>query len=147
MSTTQPDQAKLDLQYRTQLILWVGFLSMFFVYYFLPAVIPWQRQPENQTLRIIFNVMSPLLVATSFFVKWRFLSRSVAAQDVRLVNTGFIVAAAFCEAGALLGLLDFLTAHDRYYFILIGFALFGLVLHFPRRIHLEAASYKSLAAG
>jgi len=144
MSTNQPDQAKLDLQYRTLLILWVGFLSMFLVYYFLPAVIPWQQQPENGSLRIIFNIMSPLLVAISFVVKRHFLARSVVAQDVRPVITGFIVAAAFCEAGALLGLLDFLAAHDRYYFILIGFALLGLVLHFPRRIHLEAASYKKI---
>ena len=146
MSTSQSDQAKLDLQYRTLLILWVGFLAMFLIYYFLPAVIPWQQEPANELFRIIFNVMSPLLVAISFFVKRRFLARSVEAQDIRLVNTGFIVAAAFCEAGALLGLLDFLVAHDRYYFIPIVFALFGLVLHFPRRIHLEAASYKKIGA-
>lgn len=144
MSSTQPDQAKLELRYRTLLILWVGFFSMFLVYYFLPAIIPWQQQPENQQLRIIFNIVSPLLVAISFFIKKIFLSRSVEAQEVSLVNTAFIVAAAFCEAGALLGLLDFLVAHDRYYFILIGFALFGLVLHFPRRVHLEAASNKRI---
>lgn len=146
MSTTQPDQAKLDLRYRTLLILWVGFLSMFLIYYFLPIVIQAQQQPENHLLRIVFNVISPLFVAISFFVKRNFFARSVEAQDVRLVNTGFIVAAAFCEAGALIGLLDFLVAHDRYYFLLIGFALFGLALHFPRRIHLQAASYKRIGA-
>ena len=94
-------------------------------------------------LTITFNVMSVCLVAVSFVLKRRLLSRSIEAQDVRLVNKAFIVAAALCEAGALLGLLDFLVARDRYYFVLIAFSFFGLLLHFPRRSQLEAASFKS----
>lgn len=142
MSTNQPDQARLDSQHRMLLILWIGFLSMFVIYYFLPVAIGWSPQPEDKLFLIVFNVMSPLFVAVSFFVKKKFLARSVTTQDARLVNTGFIAAAALCEAGALIGLLDSLAAHDRYYFILIGFAMVGLVLHFPRRSHLEAASFK-----
>jgi hypothetical protein len=148
MSTNLNDQgkAKLDAQYRTLLVLWMAFLSMFVLYYFLPVAIGQHPITENRVLTIFFNVVSPLLVAISFFVKRNFLARSVAAQDARLVTTGFIVAAAFCEAGALLGLLDFLVAQDRYYFVLIGFAMVGLVLHFPRPVHLDAASYKKLSS-
>jgi hypothetical protein len=145
MSTNQNGQAKLDSQYRTMLILWMAFLTMFVIYYFLPVAIGRYESPDKLLL-IIFNVMSPLLVVSSFFVKKNFLSRSVAAQDPRLVTTGIIAAAALCEAGALFGLLDSLVAHDLYYFILIGFALLGLVLHFPRRSHLEAASYKKVGS-
>ena len=141
MTNTQDDPAKLNSQYRTLLILWMAFLWMFAIYYFLPVFIGGHQEPNNQLL-IVFNVISPLLVVVSFFVKRKFLARSVAARDARLVNTGFIVAAALCEAGALVGLLDSLVAHDRYYFILIGFAMVGLVLHFPKRSHLEAASFK-----
>ena len=143
MTDIQDDQARLNSQYRTMLILWMAFLMMFVIYYFLPVFIAGHQEPINQLL-IVFNVMSPLLVVVSFFVKRRFLARSVAAQDVRLVTTGFIVAAALCEAGALFGLLDAVAAHDRYYFILIGFAMVGLVLHFPKRSHLAAASVKSM---
>jgi hypothetical protein len=143
MATNQDVKTKLDAQYRTLLILWMAFLSMFVVYYFLLVAIGWHATQENRQLTIFFNVLSPLLVAVSFVVKRKFLSRSVETQDPRLVNTGFIVAAAFCEAGALVGLLDALAAQDRYYFLLIGFAMLGLVLHFPRRAQLEAASYKN----
>jgi hypothetical protein len=143
VSTNQNDETKLDLQYRTLLILWLAFLMMFIVYYFLPLAIGQATEPEKRPL-LVFNIISPLLVVISFFVKRKFLSRSAATQDARLVTTGFIVAAALCEAGALFGLLDALVAHDRYYFILIGFAMVGLVLHFPRRIHLEAASFTKL---
>ena len=144
MSTNQSVQAKLDLQYRTLLILWVGFLMMFVVYYFLPFAIGPRPGAENRVMTIAFIVLSPLLVLISFLVKRRFLSRSVATQNPRLVTTGFIVAAAFCEAGALLGLMDFLAAQDRYYFVLIFLALLGLVLHFPRRSQIEAASFTKI---
>ena len=143
MTSTEDDQTRLNSQYRTLLILWMAFLMMFVIYYFLPVFIARPQEPNNQLL-IVFNVMSPLLVVVSFFVKRNFLARSVAAHDPRLVTTGLIAAAALCEAGALFGLLDALVAHDRYYFILIGFAFVGLVLHFPKRSHLGAASFKSM---
>lgn len=143
MSSNQNDQAKLDLQYRTMLILWFAFLSTIVIYLFLSIVIPRQEAPENRLLTIVFSAISAFLVVVSFAVKKKFLSRSVETQEVRLVNTGFVLAAALCEAAALLGLLDLLVAKDRYYFVLIALAFVGLLLHFPRRSFLESASYKN----
>ena len=145
MTTNQGDPAKLDSQYRTMLILWLAFLSTIVIYLFLSFVLPRHDEPPNQLL-LVFNIMSPLLVAVSFGVKRKFLSRSVETQDVRLVSTALVAAAAICEAAALLGLLDLLVAHDRYYFVLIAFSFLGLLLHFPKRSHLEAASFKSTHA-
>ncbi len=143
MTSNQNDPAKLESQYRTMLVLWMAFLSTIVIYLFLSFVLPRQEEPPVRILLLVLNVMSPLLVFVSFVVKRSFLSRSIDAQDVRLVNTAVIVAAALCEGAALLGLLDLLVAHDRYYFVLIAFALLGLLLHFPRRSYLEAASFKS----
>jgi hypothetical protein len=145
MSSSQSDQAKLDSQYRTMLILWFAFLSTIVIYLFLSLVIPRQEAPENRLLTVVFSAISAFLVVVSFVVKKNFLSRAEEAQEVRLVNTGFVLAAAFCEAAALLGLLDLLVAKDRYYFVLIALAFVGLLLHFPRRSYLESASYKKRA--
>jgi heme/copper-type cytochrome/quinol oxidase subunit 4 len=145
MSSSQSDQTKLDSQYRTMLILWFAFLSTIVIYLFLSLVIPRQEAPENRLLTIVFSAFSAFLVVVSFVVKKKFLSRAEETQEVRLVNTGFVLAAAFCEAAALLGLLDLLVAKDRYYFVLIALAFVGLLLHFPRRSYLESASYKKRA--
>ena len=80
MTDIQDDQTKLNSQYRTMLILWLAFLSMFVIYYFLPVLIGGHQEPENRLLTIVLNVMSPLVVAISFFVKRKFLARSVAAH-------------------------------------------------------------------
>ncbi|HLN99699.1 MAG TPA: hypothetical protein VK208_14665 [Pyrinomonadaceae bacterium] len=141
----QPNKTRLDAQYRTLLILWAGFLSTITIYLFLPFVIGRGEAVENRIVATVLTTMAALLVLVSFLVKRRFFSRSVEAQDVRHVNTGFIIAAALCEAAAMFGLLDFLVAHDRYYFLPIGFSFIGLLLHFPRRKDLEAASYKRIS--
>jgi hypothetical protein len=146
MSSKQNIPMNLDSQYRMMWILWSAFMSTIVIYFFLSVVLPGHEGPENGLLTILFSATSSLLVVGSFAVKKRFLSRSVEAQQVRLVNTGFILAAAFCEAAALLGLLDLLVARDRYYFVLIALAFVGLLLHFPRRSYLEAASYRQPGA-
>lgn len=142
MSSKQNNPASLDGQYRTMLTAWFAFLSSIVVFFGLSFVFPRHEDAENRLLTILFNAAGAFLVVVSFAVKRNFLSRSVELQQVPLVNTGFILAAAFCEAAALLGLLDLLVAQDRYYFVLIALAFVGLLLHFPRRSYLESASYR-----
>lgn len=142
MSSEQTGQMSVESQYRTLLIVWVACLSTIVIYFLLSLVLPDHEGGENRLLTILFSAGSAFLVVISFAVKKNFLSRSIETQQVRLVKTAFIVSAAFCEAAALLGLLDLLIAHDRYYFVLIALAFLGLLVHFPGRRHFESASYR-----
>ena len=143
MTNEAKGQANVDVQYRTMLILWFAFLSSIVMYFVISLVVPRPEEAENRMLTFVLSVMSAFLVVVSFVVKRTFLSRSVDEQQVRLVNTGFVLAAAFCEGAALVGLLDLFVARDRYYFILIAFSFLGMLFHFPQRSHLLAASFKS----
>ncbi|HEV7473202.1 MAG TPA: hypothetical protein VGN90_04080 [Pyrinomonadaceae bacterium] len=127
-------------QYPTLLILWVAMLSFTLMYLVVTLILPRSSGPENHLLTIIFSAVSAFLVVVSFAVKGKVLARSVEAQDTRLVKTGIVLALALCEGAAILGLLDFLVARDRYYVVLIIFSFMGMVLHFPRRSQLVAAS-------
>jgi F0F1-type ATP synthase membrane subunit c/vacuolar-type H+-ATPase subunit K len=142
VSSKQNNQVNLDAQFRTMLIAWFAFLSAIVIYFLLSLVLPRHEEATNRLLTILLSAGGAFLVVISFPVKKSFLSRSVEVQEVRLVNTGFILAAAFCEAAALLGLLDLLVARDRYYFVLLALAFVGLLLHFPRRTYLESATYR-----
>ncbi|MFN2491398.1 MAG: hypothetical protein ABR501_00760 [Pyrinomonadaceae bacterium] len=141
MSSKEPNQNDLDRQYRTMMVLWLAFLSTIGVYLFLSFVLPPHEGTAGKLLPIVFSAASAFLVVVSFAVKQTFLSRSVDLQQPRLVTTGLILAAAFCEAAAILGLIDLLVVGDPYYLILILLALAGLLLHYPRRSHLESASF------
>jgi hypothetical protein len=143
MANIENYQAKVDAQYRTMLILWFAFLSTIVMYFVISLVVPRPQEAENRMLTLVLSAMSAFLVVVSFVVKRKFLSRSVEEQQIRLVNTGFVLAAAFCEGAALLGLLDLFVARDRYYFLLMVFSFVGMLFHFPKRSHLIAASFKS----
>ena len=147
MSPNKADETlNVDAQYRTMLILWFAFLSSIVMYFVVALVIPKSGESENLVLSILFSALSAFLVVVSFALKKKYLARSVDAQEIKLVNTAYIAAAAFCEAAALIGLLDLFIARDRYYFVLIALALFGQLLHFPRRVHLEEASFKKTSS-
>jgi F0F1-type ATP synthase membrane subunit c/vacuolar-type H+-ATPase subunit K len=133
----------IDAQYRTMLILWFAFLMSVVMYFVISLAAPQPAETGNRMLTILLSALGAFLVGVSFVVKKKFLAQAVETQQTRLVNTALILAAAFCEAAALIGLLDLFIARDRYYVVLIAISFLGLLLHFPRRSHLEAASFKS----
>ena len=143
MMANESDVKTIEGRYRTLLVLWIAFLPTIALYFVLTLLQPNREQLENRVLSLVFSAISAFLVVVSFPMKKTFLSRSVDTQQVGLLNSGFVLAMALCEAAGLLALLDFFIAHDRYYFILMALAFVGVLLHFPRRSHVEAASFKS----
>lgn len=135
------NQATLETRYRTMTILWFGLFSSIVMFFLLTLVTP-AETVENRVLSLTFAVIGTLAVIASRIVKQKFLSQSVDKQDIRLVQTGMIVAAALCEVAAMLGLMDHFLTGNRYYYVLFIIAVIGTLLNFPRRDHLLAASYK-----
>jgi hypothetical protein len=141
---------EIDLRQRfqTMLTLWFA-LMMSVVMYFVVSVVtssPPANPPGNQSNTLLVLgcfVLGALCVAISWVVKKKFLDRSVANQDVGLVQRGMIIACAMCEVSALLGLLGHFLAGNREFYFLFLLAAFGMALHFPRRSQLEAATYKA----
>ena len=136
--------AKLDARFRVILILWFALLSSVVVYFLVSLVIqrPNVDDGENRTLTFGITVVGTVAVIVSTALRRRFLAKSVDQQRLELVQTGYIVALALCEFAALLGLVDRMVTGNRYYYVLFVIALIGMALHWPRRDHLLAASYK-----
>jgi heme O synthase-like polyprenyltransferase len=141
------EQIDLNKRYQTMLTLWFALLMSVGIYFgvLLVAAPPLNTEPRTQAqsiLILVLTMLGAIMVALSFLVKNRFLERSIDQQNVVLVQQGVIVACAMCEVSALLGLLQRLVIGYRGYLLFL-FAAAGMLLHFPRRRHLEAASFKS----
>jgi NADH:ubiquinone oxidoreductase subunit 2 (subunit N) len=141
---------ELDLikRYRTMLVLWFALLMSQTMYFLFSLFVTHNisNEPNNATrapLIIALTAVSTLFVIVSFPVKNKLLERSVEKQDLTLVQKAMVVAIAMCEVSALLGLLEHFVVGNREYYLLFLLAAGGMVLHFPRRIQLEAATYKS----
>jgi hypothetical protein len=126
------------------LILWFGLLSSVLLYFLISLVIqrPNGDDRENRILTFVLTAVGAFTVIVSMALKQRFLARSLDQQRVKLVQTGYIMALALCEVAALLGLVDRIVTGNRYYYVLFVIALTRIALHWPRRDHLLAASYK-----
>ena len=141
----QSTSLNVDARYRIMVIIWFALLSAVGLYFVLAQLVqPLEvDSPQNKMLTVILSGMGAFLVLVSFAVKQRFLKQSVERQEIALVQTGFIVAVAMCEAGALFGLVDFMVTGNRYYFVVMMIGALGILFHFPRRDHLLGATYKN----
>jgi|GEM_PF-404925 len=149
MDTQQPNQTELqqqiELRMRTMRTLWIALLLSIGLYYVFMMLFL-HRSDEvrsNATLSLILVVIAVSAILSSFLIKSRLLSRAVEQQQVSLVQQAYILAWAVTEVAALLGMLDFLATNDRYYYVFFLIAACGQLLHFPKREHVENASFKS----
>ena len=141
-------EANLDKRYQTLFVLWFALLMNIGVFFLVSMfVAPRFRNetgnPPSSLFTITLAAVGALLVIVSFAVKGKLLERSVETQDVSLVQQALVIACAMCEVSAVLGLVERLIFWGPEYYLLFLFAGAGMALHFPRRSHLEAATYKS----
>lgn len=113
--------------------------------FFLMAVlVPSSAQGDNSVLAIVLLILGTSSVILSFVVKQSFLTKSVATQDLKLVQQAYIVALALCESAGLVGLLIHFATGSIYYYAAFGIGMIGILLHFPKKQHLLDATFKQL---
>ena len=78
----------------------------------------------------------------SFSFKKRFIERAFAEKKPELVQNGFIIAMALCEACSLFGLCLAFAFDYQYFFFWFALGIVGAIAHFPRQNDLLAAGYK-----
>jgi hypothetical protein len=139
MQPIDPNKPNIALRYRTLLTLWFAmFMSqiMYLVFIQLAAF----KTNANQRLTVVLICVGLVPAALSFLLKQIILARSVESQRVESVQVAYVVAWALCEIPALLGLVDHFVTGSSYYYLAFVVAGLGILLHFPQRKHLLAAS-------
>jgi hypothetical protein len=136
--------AGVDARYRVMLILWFAILMSVGIFFLIAQVV--ERPPaegSRQTFLLMIAAVAGLNILFSFVIKHRLFAQAVTRQRPDLVQNAMIVAVALCETCALFGLMAYFTTGTPYYYIFFIVSVVGILLHFPRRDQLLAASYKS----
>jgi len=143
--------SNVEQSYKTIVIIWLALLFsqiMLLVVIFLakPEIFKFDfSKPllgENAVIIIAFAFLAMTNFALSFVMKKRSFEQSVEKQQIALVQTGLILAYAFCEAISLLGMVLAFAFSYQYFFAWFALGILGFLLHFPRRDDVIAASYK-----
>lgn len=139
-----------DFRLRTMRIRWGVFLlaaGMFFLVTRLYRPDD-ERMAElgggSPTLLIVLMAIAFSSVVASFVLKANFYKRAAEQQKPAVLQTGFLVAMALCEAAVLLGLVGVFMTWNDYAYLLFALGALGEALHFPRREQVLSAYYKSV---
>jgi hypothetical protein len=139
MQSIDPNQANIALRYRTLLTLWFAMamsLAMWLVLIRLAAV----RNAVNQKLGLLLICLSLVPMSLSFLVKQIMLTKAIEQQNTMLVQQAYVVAWALCEGSGLVGLLAHFVAVSPHYYVAFIVGGLGILLHFPQKKHLLAAT-------
>jgi hypothetical protein len=141
---TNSNGAEINIEQRMRTVrtLWFGLLGSIGMYYVLTLI---ADRPEslapNNTLSLALLIAGVSTALVSFVVKNKLISRAIEERQVLHVQQGYLVAWVITEFAALLGLVDFFTTNDPYFYVLFIVAAVVDVLHFPRREHFKQASF------
>jgi hypothetical protein len=154
MSTPKTSMSP-DMRLRTMRIIWASFLMTVGIY----ALIAYFARPSDESpvsaseslgigasaggfsvLMLVLFALGLTTVVASFLVKQAFAQRAVREQNTAVLQTGFILSVVLCEMAALFGLVGLFADGNPAAYLLFVVSAAGLVLHFPRREDVEAAS-------
>lgn len=152
----QNQSPNIETQYKTLVIIWAALTAsqlvfLVLVYFARPELFRFDfAQPllggrgsgSTGALIIGFALAAVTAVLFSFAFRNRLNERSVAEQNPAQVQTGLIIALALCEAASLFGLTLAFAFDYSYFYVWIALGILGMLLHFPKRDPLHAASYK-----
>jgi len=141
MIDPQQVESTVDARYQVFLILWFALLMSVTLFLVLVLVVGSHGTP-NPTLSYALLAAGAAIVFASFVLKQQLMRKAIEKRDVAALQSSHIVALALCESAALFGVLDrFVTASQTSWF-LFAIAVLGILLHFPRKDNLRAASFK-----
>ncbi|HKP37332.1 MAG TPA: hypothetical protein VJT71_10770 [Pyrinomonadaceae bacterium] len=135
---------KVEGAHRSLLIIWAGIFLAVAGFLLMTILVPSKAQRDDNVLPIVLIGVGFANVVLSFILKKSFLAKSVAQQDLKLVQQAYIVALALCETACLLGLLIHFITGSIYYYAAFAIGVMGILLHVPRKQHLLDATFKQL---
>ena len=145
------EKPNVEAQYKTMVVIWAALLMsqvMFVLMLVLtkPHLFKFDFSKPiagaSGAMVLGFAVAAVTAVLSSFGFRKRLNERAIAAQDTGQVQSGLIIALALCEASSLFGLALAFAFDYEYFFLWIGLGVIAMLLHFPKRDGLHAASYK-----
>jgi F0F1-type ATP synthase membrane subunit c/vacuolar-type H+-ATPase subunit K len=100
---------------------------------------------DNPAITIAFAFLGVSTFLLSFVLKRKFINQAINEQKTAPIQMAVIIGCALCEATTLLGFtLAFITNY-QYFFLWFTLGILGIILHFPKRDNLIAASYKGIS--
>ena len=141
----------IKVKYQTLVVLWLALLSsqaLFFgiVWFARPGILTTEARGSilhnSPLVTVVFAAIAILFFVLSFVLKRQYMRRAVQDRDASCVQTGLLLGCMLSEVSSILGLVLAFVFNHPYFYFWLALAALGIVLHFPRKGNLDAASSK-----
>ena len=137
------------VKYETLVLVWASLLISQVLFF----VVVYSMRPELRDfdpskpllgkhgfITVLFAVAAIVVFVLSFPLRNQHIRRSIKDQDAGCVQTALVLGCTLSELAALLGVVLAFVFDYEYFFLWIGLGMLGVLLHFPRRGNLLAAT-------
>jgi hypothetical protein len=98
---------------------------------------------EQPLIIVAFAASALVFLVLGFVISRQHIRRAELDQDAGCVQTGLVLGCALSEVPSIFGLLLAFIWEYQYFYFWIVLSIIGILIHFPRRGDLDAATYKS----
>ena len=140
MQNPQQVEARVEARHRVILIVWFSLMMSISIFLVMTTMIPSNTAEPNTTLSFALIGVAFTVVIASILIKQRYVQRAIEKRDAAMLQTGYIIGFALCESAALWGLVDHFVTGSSYYYLSFALGLLGMLLHFPKKDHVRAAT-------
>lgn len=141
----------ITVEYKTLVIIWLvllisQFMFLAVIYFVKPQLFlidlakPFLGYKPLITLS--FTASAIVFFVLSFVLARQHMKRAERDQDAGCVQTGLVLGCALSEVPSILGVLLAFVWEYQFFFLWIALGAVGILLHFPRKSSLDAATYK-----
>ena len=140
MQNPQQIEARVEARHRIILIIWFSLLMSISIFFVMTLMIPGTNAEPNTTLSFVLIGAAFMVVIFSVLIKLRVVQRAIEKRDPAMLQAGYVAGFALCEAAALSGVIDHFVTGSSYYYFSFALGALGMLLHFPKKDHIRAAT-------
>ena len=148
------DGKPVKVQYQTLVATWFALLLsqvlFFLLIWFIKPEIVSSRFLSASSLRevlgtqplitIVFAASALIFFLLSQAIARQHMRRAVRDRDATCIQTGLVIGCALSEISSILGLILALLFDYPYFYLWIALGTLGILMNFPRRSNLDAAT-------
>jgi hypothetical protein len=154
-----PDRKPVKIQYQTLVVIWLALLfsqTVFlgFVWFAKPELLSPQNLSADSLalllgpqplITLVFAGSAIIFFLLSLVIGRQHARRAIQDRDAGCLQTGLVIGCALAEISSILGVILALLFDYPYFYLWITLGALGILLNFPRRSSLAAATYKTIS--
>lgn len=151
-----PNRKPIKVEYQTLVVIWFALLMsqaifLGLIWFVKPEIVSADTSRpllgDQPLIILVFAGSALIFFLLSQVISRQHMRRAVRDQDAGCVQTGLVIGCALSEIASVLGVILALFFEYPYFYLWIALGAFGILLNFPRKGNLDAATYRTNMPG